>query len=386
MHQDAVTIRELRPEELDIVRDLGKRAFSSPMGLSMAATMSPQGLVAEDETGTIIGALTLRTASVGDRKLGIPDWAVVDPQHQGKGIGLALGDQALVWFRQQGCDRVITTGVDGYNSASWNLAHSRGLRYWPVSQQIREFGWRWPKLLFVIPHTIGISTLILQLPLNEQEQPEPPATSGVGALVGVTLFLGLFLLLLSRVRGVLWGSMAVSDLLAPLNPTAVFVGAGIVAAYVGIRALAHWLTAQALRLPLTFRLWDAGLITATFLAAGLGLFMPGLGGSYYVRQTKFNYTKAYPAMGKIMLAGVAASLALLTVFTVWTGLDGATLGVVMMLGRYVGVSFGLTDTLFFFAPFQALPAGHLWRWRRVVWLVASVCFLGIWLVLPRMLS
>jgi hypothetical protein len=56
MHQDAVTIRELRPEELDIVRDLGKRAFSSPMGLSMAATMSPQGLVAEDETGTIIGA------------------------------------------------------------------------------------------------------------------------------------------------------------------------------------------------------------------------------------------------------------------------------------------------------------------------------------------
>ncbi|MBE9507781.1 MAG: hypothetical protein IMY86_06995 [Chloroflexi bacterium] len=266
------------------------------------------------------------------------------------------------------------------------MARSRGLRYWPVSQQIREFGWRWPKLLFVIPHTIGVSTFILQLPLNEQEQPEPPATSGVGALIGVTLFLGSFLLLLSRVRGVLWGSMAVSDLLAPLSPTTVFVGAGIVAAYVGIRALAHWLAARALRLRLTFRLWDAGLIMATFLAAGLGLFMPGLGGSYYVRQTRFNYSKAYPAMGKTMLAGVAASLALLVVFTVWTGLASATPGVITTLGRNVGVSFGLTDTLFFFSPFQALPAGHLWRWRRVVWLVVSVCFLGIWLVLPRILS
>jgi len=386
MDRDTVAIRELRPEELGIVRDLGKRAFSLSMGLSMAATMSPQGLVAEDATGTIIGALTLRTESVGGRKLGIPDWAVVDPQHQGKGIGKALGDQALAWFRQQGCDKVVTTGVDGYNSAVWNMAHSRGLRYWPVSQQIREFGWRWLKLLFVIPHTIGIGTFILHLPLNEQEQLETPATSGVGALIGVTLFLGFFLLPLSRVRAVLWRSMVVPDLLVPLNPTAVFVGAGIVATYIGIRALAHWLAVRALRLPLTFRLWDSGLIMATFLAAAFSVFMPGLGGSYYVRQTRFNYSKACPAMGKIMLAGVAVSLALLSVFTVWTGLGGATLGVITTLGRHVGVSFGVTDTLFFFAPFQALPAGHLWRWRRAVWLVVFVCFLGIWLVLPRILS
>jgi GNAT superfamily N-acetyltransferase len=385
MDKDTVTIRELSPEELGNVRDLGKRAFSLPMGLSMAATMSPQGLVAEDATGAIIGALTLRTESVGGRKLGIPDWAVVDPQHQGKGIGKALGDQALVWFRQQGCDKVVTTGVDGYNSASWNMAHSRGLRYWPVSQQIREFGWRWPKLLFVIPHTIGVSTFILQLPLNEQEQLDTPTTGGVGALIGVTLFLGFFLLLLSRVRAVLWRSTAVPDLLAPLNPTAVFVGVGIVATYMSIRAVSHWLAARALRLPLIFRLWDSGLITATLLAAGLGLFIPGLGGSYYVRQTRFNYSRAHPAMGKTMLAGVAASLALLTVFTLWTGL-GATPGVITTLGCYVGVSFGLTDTLFFFSPFQALPAGHLWRWRRAVWLAVFVCFLGIWLVLPRILS
>jgi GNAT superfamily N-acetyltransferase len=354
------------------------------MGLLMAVTMSPQGLVAEDTTGTIVGAFTLRTVRVGKRKLGILDWVVVDPQHQGQGISKILADQALSWFRQQGCEEVITTGVDGYNSAAWNAAYSCGLRYWSVSQQIREFGWRWLKLLIVIPH-IGVTTFILHSALDEQEQPEPSATSGVGMLISVTLFLGLFLLPLSRVREVLWESIVVEDLLAPFNPTVILVGVGIMAIYMSIRTGAHWLAARTLRLPLTFRLWDSGLIVATLLAAAFSGFLPGFGGSFYIRQTRFDYSQARPAMGKIMLAGVAASLALFTVFTLWSGPGTGTLGEITMLGRYVGLAFGITDTLLFFAPFQALPAGHLWRWRRAVWLVVAVGFVGIWLVLPRIL-
>jgi GNAT superfamily N-acetyltransferase len=317
------------------------------MGLLMAVTMSPQGLVAEDTTGTIVGAFTLRTVSVGKRKLGILDWVVVDPQHQGQGISKTLADQALSWFRQQGCEEVITTGVDGYNSAAWNAAHSRGLRYWSVSQQIREFGWRWLKLLIVIPH-IGVTTFILH-------------------------------------SEVLWESIVVQDLLAPFNPTVILVGVGIMAIYISIRTGAHWLAARTLRLPLTFRLWDSGLIVATLLAAAFSGFLPGFGGSFYIRQTRFDYSQARPAMGKIMLAGVVASLALFTVFTLWSGPGTGTLGEITMLGRYVGLAFGITDTLLFFAPFQALPAGHLWRWRRAVWLVVAVGFVGIWLVLPRIL-
>jgi len=101
MGKDSMTIRELHPEELGIVRDLGKRALSFPMGLLMAATMSPQGLVAVDSTGMIIGVFTLRTVRVGNQKLGILDWAAVDPKHQGKGISKEIGNQALIWFRQQ---------------------------------------------------------------------------------------------------------------------------------------------------------------------------------------------------------------------------------------------------------------------------------------------
>lgn len=384
MEKDSVTIRELRSEELSIVRDLGKRALSLPMGLLMAATMSPQGLVAEDATGTIVGVFTLRTVKVGIQKLGILDYAAVDPNQQGKGIGKELGNQALIWFRKQGCQKVITTGVDGYNSAAWNAAYSYGLCYWPVSQQIREFGLRWLKLLFVIPH-IGTTTFILHSDLDEQEQPEPPASSGVGALIGLTLFLGILLLPLSRVREVLWDSLAVSDLLAPLNPTTLILGAGIMALYIGVRAGAHWLAARALRLPLIFRLWDSGLILATLIAIAFSGFLPGFGGSFYISKTKFDYGKARPAMGKIMLAGVAASLALFTVFTLASRLSVSAFGVISTLGCYVGFAFGITDTLLFFAPFDALPAGHLWRWRWTVWLAVAGSFVGIWLVLPRVL-
>jgi GNAT superfamily N-acetyltransferase len=380
MSTDATTIRELHPDELGKVRELGRRAFSLPMGLLMAATVSPQGWVTLDAAGVLIGALTVRTAQIGKARVGILDWAVVDPRCQGQGIGKALLERALLELRQQGCDKIITTGVDGYNTSSWNAAYAHGLRYWPPAQQIREVGWRWPKLLLLIPH-IGVSTFILHLPARQQQ--EAPATAGVRALLGVILFLGLFLLPVSAVRNVAWASLAPSDLLAPLAPAMLLWGALLTALYLGVRGLGHWLAARALRLPLTFRLWDSGLLMATLLAVAFGAFLPAFGGSYYVRQPRFDTSQARPALGKIMLAGVAPSLALLALFTLWGQLSPAV-GAAAQLGRYIGLALGLTDTLLFFSPFQALPAGHIWRWRRAVWLAVLLCFLAIALALPRM--
>lgn len=382
MSTDSVTIRELHPEDLGKVRELGRRAFSLPMGLLMAATVSPQGWVAQDASGTIIGALTLRIALIGKHRVGILDWAVVDPLYRGHGIGKALLEQALVWMRQQRCDKIVTTGVDGYNSPSWNAAHAHGLRYWPIVQQLRDFRWHWLKLLLVIPH-VGISTFILHLPVNEQEQ-EPPTTSGVQALIGVMLFLGFFLLPVSSVRNVAWESLAPSALLVPLNPATLLWGAILTGIYLGVRSAGQWLAARTQQLSLTFRLWDSGLMMATLLAVAFGAFMPAFGGGFYIRQSRFNYTRSYPAMGKIMLAGAVPSLALLAVFTLWGKLSPTTPGAVAILGQYIGVAFGLTDTVLFFSPFQSLPAGHIWRWRRAVWFMVFVLLLVIGLVLPRL--
>ncbi len=365
MNKDDISVRELLPEDQGIVRQLGFRVFSLPMGLLMAATMGKDGLIAEDTTGTIIGSLIFRTTCVGDRKLGIIDWALIETQHQGKGVGKALATLALEWFRQQNCDKVITF-TDGYNSAALNAAQSLGMRYWPESQQIREFGWRWPKFLIVLPH-VGLSTFILHLPLKEQVWPKQRAISGVKALIGVTLFLGLILLPLSRI----W--------FVPLELTSILWGVSIVAAYTSVRSLAVWWTTRVLRLPIMFRLWSSGLIYATLLAINPYVFIPAFGGSFYINKADFDYSRDRSVMGRAMFASVAASLALFTAFTVLAELNAAT--EVAELGRYVGVAFGLTDTVLI--PFGALPAGQLWRWRRSVWLAALTCFLSIWLLLPR---
>lgn len=366
MNKDNISIRELLPDDRSIVRQLGLRVFSLYMGLLMAVSMGKDGLVAEDATGTIIGVLIFRTTNVGNRKLGILDWALVIPEQQGKGIGKALAIHALEWFRQQNCDKVVTF-TDGYNSAALHAAHSIGARYWAESEQIREFGWRWPKMLIVLPH-MGVSTLILHLPLKEEQaQPEQRPASGIKAFIGAMLFMGFVIFPLSQIQFV------------RLELASIFGGAGIVIAYMSVRALFAWWAMRVLRQPIMFRFWSSGMIYATLLAINPYVFIPAFSGSFYVRKADFDYDQNRSVMGKAMFASVAASLVLFAIFTVLIGLGVAVEAA--KLGRYVGVAFGLTDAVMVF--FGALPAGHIWQWRRSVWLAVLICFLSIWLLLPH---
>lgn len=378
------TVRPMRPADLPAVRALGRRVFPLPLALLMAATVAPAGVVAEDEAGAIVGALTLRTARIARRTWGILDWAVVAPDRQGQGIGGALGDRAWTLLRAQGCDEVITTGVDGYNSAAWHAAAARGLRYWPPSAQLRAVGWQWPRLLAAIPH-VGISTFILRRSLAGDEPPQPDAAArpGVRAWL-IAALLSLLLLPLSRVREVLWESAAPADLLAALAPAALSAGTAVLVAYLAARALAHWLAARALAVPLAFRLWESGVVGGFLLAAAFSAFIPAFMGSYYARDPTFDYGRDRAPLGKIMLAGGAASLVLFLLCSLWAGL-APVVPLWAEIGRRVGFAFGLTDTLAFFPPFQALPAGHVWAWRRAIGAAALACFLAIWLLVPLLL-
>lgn len=77
-------IRELHPDELGKVRELGRRAFALPMGLLMAATVSPQGWAAQDASAYGCVWMVRRAQ---DRKgaVGILDWAAVICAARGRG-------------------------------------------------------------------------------------------------------------------------------------------------------------------------------------------------------------------------------------------------------------------------------------------------------------
>jgi hypothetical protein len=80
-------------------------------------------------------------------------------------------------------------------------------------------------------------------------------------------------------------------------------------------------------------------------------------------------------MGKVALAGVIPSLALLAAFSFLSGRIELA-----RVGAYVGTVFGVCDTFLFFSPFEPLCGGHIWRWNRAVWLAITFLFLAIWLI------
>lgn len=370
-----LSIRTAREEDFAAIAVLRRSAFSLPLSLLMRFTMTRQALVAESTDGKIAGSVTFKLVNVAGRKIGVAEWAVVDPREQGKGIGKALLANLLAKFQAERCDDIVTTDVDGYNSASWNLGHAHRLTHWSLSSQVREFGWNFPKLWWKIPH-VAPGAFLLRKSIER-----PAESSGLAALVFVTLLVGFFLLPLSRMRETLWDGFNRTKIQAPLAPSVLLAGAAVVLIFVAVRMAAQWLTARRLSLSLVFRPWDAGLLLATILAALFSAFIPAFAGSVYVREDKFNYSRARPKMGKIMLAAVTVSLALLIICTVWVE-KSASAHTFGGLGRFAGISFGITDTLFFFAPFQAVPAGHIWLWRRSVWLAVTAVFLAVWLVLP----
>lgn len=377
-----LTVREMTPDDLSAVRAIGRHALPTPLNWLMMATAAKTGLVAV-EGDSVIGAMTLRHTDIAGRRWGIFDWGVVEPKRQGQGIGRRLGEQALLWFEARGCQELITTDIDGYNSPSWRAAYAQGLRYWPASEQLRALGWQWPRLMVAIPH-IGVSTFILHAPLDGAERSDDPATrSGVGAW-GAALLWAVVLLLIGQVRNIMWTSTDPADLLAPLAPGAIALSASGMALYFGARTLGHWLAARAEGVPLAFRFWESGTSMALLLGATFGTYLPAYTGSFYARDPHYDYMRDRAPFGKIMLVGILGSMALLVASQLVLHAGPASLASVARIGRGVGTLFAITDVLSFFPPLDAMPAGRLWHWNRKLWLLMVVAYGAILIALPRL--
>jgi ribosomal protein S18 acetylase RimI-like enzyme len=151
-----ITIRPYRPDDLPRLQEITAQTFGpvsidrnmetllGPFGtggwqgrkvaaIADDCRLQPDGVfVAEDPaTGTPIGYVTTRLSAVS--RIGwIPNLAV-DPAHQGKGLGRALLEHAIAFFRQSGMEVAKIETLE-QNPIGQNLYPSLGFQ--EVARQI----------------------------------------------------------------------------------------------------------------------------------------------------------------------------------------------------------------------------------------------------------
>lgn len=99
-----------------MMRELGEQERGGRVFTSFDAPASLDGL--DVWVGTyadaVVGFGTGRTALLRDGgKLGIVDLLYVDPEARGVGVGEALMEELLAWFRSEGCFGIDTMALPG---------------------------------------------------------------------------------------------------------------------------------------------------------------------------------------------------------------------------------------------------------------------------------
>lgn len=365
--EKSVTVRPMRPEEKWKVIKLGMASFHPVLALLVPMSINPDIIVAEGEDGGIAGAIFPRIIEVKGRKIGFVDFIFTAPSRQGQGIGGALLDAALEWFRRQGCEEALAT-VDGCNSPSWCLFHSRGFRRWRVSEQWREMGLHWLPLILRTAHFFDAGGFYLRRKLREE--PDPVSFDrGVIPWAVSTLILGILL----------WVAVLRRGIRTPFAPGVIAGCLAIPFLYMAVRTAMRYAMAQKLGLPLEFRPWESGVILASALTLAFGGFMP-LTGAFYVAQPDFNYHRSRREAGLMALAEVLASWGLMAVFAAFKALGVSS--IMVKLGFFAGIGWAVLDVLGWVFPSHATNAIHLWRWNKLIWAMTALLFVAL-LVMAR---
>lgn len=133
----AITIRDMRPEESDMLYRLALKSFSPIEALGAS---KPKNAVIAMLDGEIVGAVFVKYfAGRAGEKAGYLDLGFVVPEHRGRGIGGILYPAATEWLKAHGCGEVCAMVKDD-NVASWGLLQRNGFYQLGFLDFVRAFG------------------------------------------------------------------------------------------------------------------------------------------------------------------------------------------------------------------------------------------------------
>lgn len=188
---EQVHVREMRPDEAALVRRMGRRAFT---GLESLWVSRPRQALVAERDGRVVGAILYKFYRAGGRKIGYVDYAFVDPDCHGQGVGTVLYREAAAFLWAKGCD-ALTAIVKDDNVGSWGLFLQNGFERVSLAALARRLG---PggavRQYFETPLCIGVGMELYAA--FRGEAPCPPDKGGTTRQLGAYLLANALLALL----------------------------------------------------------------------------------------------------------------------------------------------------------------------------------------------
>lgn len=131
-----ITVRPMKKEEAEIVRQIGKRAFS---GIERMLLGKPKQACVAEKDGTIVGAVYYKITMLGRKKTAYLEYGFVDPEHQGQGIGSRLYKGTIDYMWSLGCE-ALTAQVKGDNARSFEPLMKNGFARAGIFELIHRLG------------------------------------------------------------------------------------------------------------------------------------------------------------------------------------------------------------------------------------------------------
>ena len=337
--QSKIEVRLMREDEAGQVRVMGRRAFS---GFESLWVSKPKLAMVAIQDGRIVGAILYKFIRAGGKKIGYVDYAFVDRDRQGQGIGGVLYRETVRHLWAQGCD-ALTAIVKDDNVGSWGPFVKNGFTRVSLPEICRQFGLGGAiAQYFATPLCIGIG---MEYYVALRERACPSGKEGSAKQIAAYAIANLLLAPLLLLRGT-------GDPAAFVAAFLLVLGCGVAAGYLGTR-----LSRRAWR----FRLNNGGaLICALVSISGVYPFV----GNWYPE--RYENTKAFRRdMGLSSLPGWAVSLALAGM-----ALLPLSLPLLLVYAGQISAMFLLYRVIPFY-PFESFGGRRVLNWNRYVFFALS---------------
>lgn len=185
-----IVIRSMEKEEAEEVKRIGKRAFSLVEGMFVS---KPKHALVAVVDGKLAGAIIYKITEVKGRRTGYFEYAFVDPEYHGKGIGRKLYQATTDYLWEQGCDSQAALVKDD-NVGSWSLFLKNGFARVGLPELFRQLGF----LGFLVQFFCNLLWLAVGMDFYLAVRNEPIRNKrGTGRQIGGYLLANFLLILVT---------------------------------------------------------------------------------------------------------------------------------------------------------------------------------------------